>query len=173
MKNSEIIKLVEEIVHPYYTFEMDDFYGDRGGLPYPNIEDLDMLYFKKNGKDKSLRITKDEEQKMIDRIKDLNIGSVELSIIPSFGVYICIKLSAYDENNLFVIKNDDGICGMYTDLEKAKNELISIYNKTPDFKYYGYQIVVYKLLNSEYIVTNTIYTYNASFFAKPGFLVKR
>ena len=29
---------------------MDDFYGDRGGIPYPDIEDLDILYFKFDGR---------------------------------------------------------------------------------------------------------------------------
>jgi hypothetical protein len=166
MTTKEIIKLIEQIVHPYFIFEMDDFYGDRGGLPYPMIEELDVLCFKKNGKDKKLAITKDAEQTMIDKIKDLNIGSVELIQIPSFGVYICVKLPSYNDNELFVIKNDDGICSMYIDLDKAKNELISIYKKTPDYKHYGYQINVYILRDNEYITTNTIYTYNEGVFYK-------
>ena len=158
MNNNEIIKSIEQIVQPYFNFEMDDFYGDRGGLPYPKIEELDVLYFKKNGKDKKLVITKDDEQTMIDKIKNLNIGSVELIKIPSFGVYICVKLPSYNDNELYVIKNDEGICSMYTDLYKAKNELIKIYNKTPDYKHYGYQINVYILHDNKYISTNKSYT---------------
>ena len=93
MNNYEIIKSIEHIVHPYFTFEMDDFYGDKGGLPYPNIDELTMLFFKKNGKDKNLVLTKNEEQIMLDKISKLcNIGSVELIKIPYFGIYIHVKL---------------------------------------------------------------------------------
>jgi len=48
--NKELIKLVEKIVKPQFTFHMDDFYGDRGGIPYPDIEDLDILHFKYDGR---------------------------------------------------------------------------------------------------------------------------
>jgi hypothetical protein len=48
-------------------------------------------------------------------------------------------------NQLFIIKNDDGICAIFADLESAKNELKNIYNNTPDFKLYGYQIIIYDL----------------------------
>jgi hypothetical protein len=166
MNNNDIIKLIEQIVNPYYYFEMDDFYGDRCGLPYPKIDDLDVLYFKKNGKDKKLIISKNDEQTIIDKIKNLNIGYVELIKIPAFGVYICIKLNNHISNQLFVIKYDDGIHGMYTDLDKAKNELINIYDKTPNYKYYCYHINIYNLIENEYIETNIKYTYNIGIFTK-------
>lgn len=92
MNNHEIIKEIEKIVHPYFTFEMDDFYGDRGGIPYPKIENLKRLYFKKNGKDRNLIITKEEEEKFLDKIKLLNIGSVEIIKFPYIGLFICINI---------------------------------------------------------------------------------
>jgi hypothetical protein len=64
-------------------------------------------------------------------------------------------------NQLFVIKYNDGIHTMYIDLEKAKNELKNIYNKTSDYKYN-----VYNLFDTEYIIANITYTYNFDVFSK-------
>lgn len=63
-------------------------------------------------------------------------------------------------NKIYVIKNDDGIVAFYADLEKAKNELKKIYNITVDFKFYGYEIIVYDLLDDEYKLTNVRFTYH-------------
>ena len=62
-------------------------------------------------------------------------------------------------NQLFVIKNNDSIYALHIDLEKAKNELKNIYNRTPNYKDYCYQINVYDLVDNEYIITNITYTY--------------
>jgi hypothetical protein len=94
MNNQDKIKLIEEIVQPYFNFEMNDFYGDRGGLPYPNIEDLTIFYFKRNGKDKKLYFqSKKEEPFILEKVKKLNIGKVELITFPGMGVYICVELN--------------------------------------------------------------------------------
>lgn len=69
-------------------------------------------------------------------------------------------------NQLFIIKNNAGIYALYTDLEKAKNELKNIYNKTPDYKHHCYQINVYNLVDNEYIITNITYTYIFDIFSK-------
>lgn len=50
--------------------------------------------------------------------------------------------------DLFIISYElDEIvcCGIYTDLEIAKKELKNIYNKTTDYKYFGYKIMIYTL----------------------------
>ena len=92
LENAEKIRLVEEIVVPYFRFEMDDFYGDRGGAPYPKIEELTHLFFKQNGKDRTLVLTKNEEKAMLEKIADLGIGSVEIIQIRSLGRYIEVTL---------------------------------------------------------------------------------
>lgn len=92
MDNYEKIRVIEEIVNPYFKFEMHDIYGDRGGLPYPKIENLEYLYFKKNGKDRKLVITKNEEQIMINKIKELDFGQVEFIKIMGIGVFIFINM---------------------------------------------------------------------------------
>jgi len=93
MNNQEIINIINEIANPFYIFEMDDFYGDKGGRPYPKIEELQRLAFKKNNKDRKLNfLTKEQETLIINKIKDLNIGSVEIAKIQSFGKYIIINL---------------------------------------------------------------------------------
>lgn len=92
MNNYEKIRIIDEIVKPYFNFEMDDFYGDRGGIPYPKIEDLHHFYFKKNGKDRKLILTKDKQEEILLKIKELNFGKVEVIKIPSFGIYIHIHI---------------------------------------------------------------------------------
>ena len=68
-------------------------------------------------------------------------------------------------NNIFVIKNNTGIVAFYSDLENAKNELINIYKRTIDYKYYDYEINVYDLVNNEYKITNVNYTYRFDNFS--------
>lgn len=63
-------------------------------------------------------------------------------------------------NQLFIIKHCDGIDRIYTDLLQAKIELKNIYSKIPDYKHYDYQINVYNLIDYEYVISNTIYTYS-------------
>jgi len=92
MNNYEIIKLVEEIVFPYFEFNMVDMYGDRGSAVYPSIEDINTLYFKKNGKDRKLIINKVEEKAMVEKIKNLNIGTVELVRMTFYGIYIVVNV---------------------------------------------------------------------------------
>jgi hypothetical protein len=68
-----------------------------------------------------------------------------------------------------MIQYDYGIGGLYTDLEKAKNELKMIYNRLPDYKIYGYRINVYDLVEDEYVITNVSYTYSFDIFYKNVF----
>jgi hypothetical protein len=68
-------------------------------------------------------------------------------------------------NQLFAIKCNDVIYRLYTDLEKAKNELKNIYNRTPDYKYDNYHIAVYNLIDNEYINSQIIYTYTFNHFS--------
>jgi len=92
MDNNAKINLIHKIVLPYFKFEMDDFYGDRGGRPYPKIEELQILMFKKNGRDKLPSLSKQEEKLMIEKIKNMNFGSVELVKMPCMGTYICVDM---------------------------------------------------------------------------------
>lgn len=72
-------------------FNIDDFYGDKGSCKYPKIEEMDILFFKLNGTDRKIAISKNEETKMVDEITNLNVGLVEFAKIPSFGKYIVIR----------------------------------------------------------------------------------
>lgn len=84
--NKEIIELVSKIVEPKFTFHMDDFYGDRGGIPYPDIEELEVLHFKFDGCRYSL--SKQEKEEIIIKIKnELGINSVESIVIVEFVKY--------------------------------------------------------------------------------------
>ena len=67
-------------------------------------------------------------------------------------------------SELFIINNIDGNYGYYTTLEKSKEELKKIYNSTPNYNLYNYKINVYLLIDNEYIITNTSYTYIFNIF---------
>ena len=91
MNNIEIIETIEKIVCPYFTFNIDDFYGDKGNCEYPKIEEITTLFFKLNGKDRKLSLSKNKEQEMVDKIKNLNIGTIEINTVQSFGRYVIIR----------------------------------------------------------------------------------
>ena len=91
MTNIEKIHLVEEILHPYFKFDMD-LYGDRGCSQLPKIEDLTTLFFKFNGTDRQLILTKEDEQLLLITIRKLHIGVVENCKVNALGRYITITM---------------------------------------------------------------------------------
>lgn len=62
-------------------------------------------------------------------------------------------------DNFLDIKNSILCYGIYINLEIAKYNLKTIYQKTPDYKYYEYKIQVYELTENEYNLTDKIYIY--------------
>ena len=90
MNNFEIIEVVEKIVSPYFKFNIEDFYGDRGSCVYPKIEKMNTLFFKLDGKNRKLSISQNEQTKMVNEITNLNVGLVELVTVKAFGKYIVI-----------------------------------------------------------------------------------
>lgn len=89
MNNINIIETIEKIMYPYFTFNIDDFYGDKGSCEYPKIEEMTTLFFKLNGKNRKLSLSKNKQQ-YIDKIKNLNIGTLEVCKVQSLGIYIVI-----------------------------------------------------------------------------------
>ena len=69
----------------------------------------------------------------------------------------------YDYDN--DMESTDGwVCKkIYNDVEPAKQYLKNLYDTCPDYKHYGYRIMVYILENNEYVFTHKIYTYNPRF----------
>jgi hypothetical protein len=55
------------------------------------------------------------------------------------------------------------------DLELAKEMLKNIYKSTVDFKYYDYEIKVYKYNGKKYDLTNESYTYKFDNFIKHSY----
>ena len=96
MKNSEIVELVEQIVSPYFQFNMADFYGDRGSYTYPDVNEISVLFFRKDGGRSGSRvpyISKQHENILIEKIKDLHLEGIEIEIdtVNYYGRYIIIK----------------------------------------------------------------------------------
>ncbi len=110
----EIINKIDKLINPEWKFEMDDIYGDRGGISYPPIESLSTLYWKRNTK--GLRsvsqLSKENENELISMINDTvsKLHSVKITRIQSFGCYIVVELNSIN------------------------NELIYKYNKYLEFK---------------------------------------
>jgi len=91
MTNIEKIHLVEEILDPYFKFNMD-LYGDRGSCQLPKIEELTTLFFKFNGTDRKLILTKEDEQLLLITIRKLHIGMVDICKVNGLGRYISINM---------------------------------------------------------------------------------
>lgn len=91
MNNLEIVEAVEKIVSPYFKFNIEDFYGDRGSCVYPTIADMKTLFFKFDGKNRKLNMSTNEQTKMIKDITNLNVGSVDFMKVQAFGKYIVVR----------------------------------------------------------------------------------
>lgn len=111
----EIIDKINKIVNPEWKFEMDDFYGDKGGIPHPSIETLNLLYWKRQSRlSNYIPLTKEEEQTQIELIKEIvEIKSVNIIKIDSFGKYIKVELHRineqmiHDYNNYLLFKKNE------------------------------------------------------------------
>lgn len=89
LDNYQIINKISKVVEPYYNFNLDDFY--KGGIIYPKIEELSVFIYKKNYKVSSFYISEEDENIMIEEIRKLNVGKVEIIKIPSLGKYILVS----------------------------------------------------------------------------------
>jgi len=90
MNNNTKINLIDEIVLPYFKLEMDEFYPD------PKL-----LYFKKKSRDEKYNkissLSKKDEKIMIEKIKNLNIGKVEIISYTGIGIFMQIDMNVTDE----------------------------------------------------------------------------
>ncbi len=91
-----IIKQINIITNPYFKFEMDDIYGDRGGIPYPPIEELTLLYFKLDGKTSKTLISTNKQTEILNQVnlflQSNGIPNAELRKIQGIGKFIVIDL---------------------------------------------------------------------------------
>lgn len=92
--NKKIIEQISKIVEPQWKFHMDDIYGDRGGNPYPQIEELDVLHFKVE----KCRFmpSKNSQEELVNKIKELNISQisdVEIVKYHYVGHFIVVTLN--------------------------------------------------------------------------------
>ena len=87
-----IINKVNSIVNPWWQFNMVDIYGDKGGVPYPHIDDLNFLHFKLNSKINPQQ-TLHECNQMLETLKNLDIGDVNIITIMGMGKFILIELT--------------------------------------------------------------------------------
>jgi hypothetical protein len=119
--NKEIIQEISKIVEPYVKFNMDDIYGDRGGIPYPQIEELDILHFKFDGKNHRVIPSKNFLKELVNKINGLNISQISKVEIVKYnymGLFIVIQLDKYNER-MITIYND------YLDYKNTNAETIN------------------------------------------------
>ena len=100
MNNQEIIQMVEQICFPFFKFNMD-FHCDRGYSIDTDVEELHTLFFKFRSVGR-LVISKSKRQEYVDKIKELDIGYVEIVNVQSFGTYIVIQNIKY--TNEYILK---------------------------------------------------------------------
>lgn len=128
--NQQIIDEVSKIVKPYMKFNMDDIYGDKDGIPYPEIEDLSLLYFKYDSSNKKNLLNKIQEINLIGQVRSLGVGEVEICKYESIGKFMVITLDSYhtriiDQYNKYLDysnENADRINDIYQYLEEKVPE---------------------------------------------------
>lgn len=114
--NKAIIEKISKIVEPYMKFNMDDIYGDRGGIPYPQIEKLDILHFKYHSRYNP--ISKQKENELIEKINSLHIGEVSTCKINGIGKFMVVQLDKYYNRIIYQYNN-------YLDYKNANAEKIN------------------------------------------------
>ena len=118
-----VINSVENIVSPWWKHNMDDIYGDRGGISYPAIEELSYLHFKLDSKVK-IQQTKEECEQMLAKLKQLGIGEVEIIKIMGIGKFLVIEMTnkvlveTYNNYEQFIKNNQEKINQMYESVDK-------------------------------------------------------
>lgn len=85
------IQAINKIVNPHFELNLDDLYGNRGGSGPPNVEELSTLFFKLKAVGRKL-CSKEKREELVDKVRELNIGDVELMTIRDFGTYISVEL---------------------------------------------------------------------------------
>lgn len=118
-----VIDAVENIVSPWWKHNMDDIYGDRGGIPYPALEELSYLHFKLDSKVK-IQQTKEECEQMLNKIKQLGISQVEIIKIMGIGKFLVIEMTnkvlvdSFNNFEQFIRNNEEKINQMYESVDK-------------------------------------------------------
>lgn len=118
-----IINTVENISSPWWKHNMDDIYGDKGGIPYPAIEELSWIHFKLDSKVK-IQQTKQECEQMLNKLRQLGIGQVEIYKVMGIGKFIVIELTnrvlvdSYNNYKQFVNNNQVKINQIYESVNK-------------------------------------------------------
>lgn len=91
MNNQDKINLIHSVVAPHFNFDLS-IYGDMFS-PIPKIEELNDLFFKREGKlNKYKKLSEFELENLISNINDLNIGDASFIKMNGVGQFICVRL---------------------------------------------------------------------------------
>lgn len=113
-----IIDAVHKIAGPAWKHNMNDVYGR---VQHPAIEELRYLHFKLDGNLK-IQPSKEENDQMLSKIRQLGIGRVEIHT--SIGRFLVIELTnrilvdEYNSFEQFVKTNEEKINQMYESVNK-------------------------------------------------------
>ncbi len=106
MTVTNFIEQISIITRPYFNFEMDDIYGDRGGIPYPAIEELKLLHFKLDGKTRKNFISVCKQMEILNQVnlflKSHGIPNAELQKYASIGKFIVVDLQDWHNFKKYV-----------------------------------------------------------------------
>ena len=97
--NEEIIEQISKIVETQCKFNMDDIYGNIWGLPYPQIEELEILHFKFDEKNCRVLPSKNSQKELVNKIYELNISQISKVEIVKYNyiwLFIVIQLDKYN-----------------------------------------------------------------------------
>ena len=89
MNNQDIVNKITNIIEPFYEFDINSIYGDRGSASLPSVNELKILYFKRQ----IIYLLPTDEQKLVNLVKQ-EIYPLETSIVkfPGIGKFLQVTL---------------------------------------------------------------------------------
>lgn len=138
--NKEIIDEISKIVEQYMKFNINDLFGDGYGIP--QIEELDKLYFKYDTK--NIKITKQKENELIEKVKELHVGEVNTWKINGIGKFMVVEL--YKSYKTIINKYNYYLDYKNENYEKINNIYMYLEQKIP------IEFVGWVLFNKNYFV---------------------
>lgn len=92
-----LIQELHAIVNPPFEFDMDTIYGDRGGIPYPRVDDLKVLFFRLRATNHRM-ISVNEQNEILNKVnlflqsRGVTDAVAELVKIQSIGKFLVVDL---------------------------------------------------------------------------------
>jgi hypothetical protein len=86
----DLINTINNIIHPHF-YLVDDPYYDTPITNFETLVSYKKLFWKLNGKNKRV-ISTDKQNELVEIVRKLNLGKIELYSINGMGKYLVLDL---------------------------------------------------------------------------------